>query len=226
MTTLVLIRHGRSVANSEGVLAGRAPGVGLDDVGRAQARRLRELLARVEFAAVHRSPILRCEQTARLAGWPDALVEDRLTECDYGTWTNRPLAELSEDPLWRRVLTEPSRVSFPGGESLLAMRDRVVAAAADVAARHQDGEAVALISHGDPIKAILSHALRQRFDDFQRLMVAPASVSVVDFPRGRTPLVWCINANSDVAGQLLTRSLPLPGGGDVPAPGIGGVRRD
>lgn len=217
MTNIVLIRHGRSSANAEGILAGRADGVELDDEGRRQAGELGELLAGVEIAATYRSPILRCEQTATAMGAADAVVLEGLTECDYGEWTNRPLGELAGEQLWLQVQQSPSQVRFPGGESMAEMRQRAVAAIADIVARHEDGQNVAVISHGDPIKAILSHALAQDFDDFQRLNVAPASVSIVSYPSDRPPFVVCVNANADVAALLASKSEPVPGGGDAPA---------
>src|SRR5699024_4106749 len=158
MTTLVLVRHGRSRANADGVLAGRADGVELDDVGRQQAQRLGELLSGAGIAAAYRSPILRCAQTAEELGFPEAVVVDGLSECDYGERPNRKLADLTSEPLWRTVQDSPSQVRFPGGESMLEMRDRCVAAVADIVSRHP-GETVLLVSHGDPIKAILSDAL-------------------------------------------------------------------
>ncbi len=214
MTTVVLIRHGRSTANAEGVLAGRAEGVELDDVGREQAYRLGDLLADAQITASYRSPSLRCRQTATLLGHSEAEVLAGLDECDYGSWTNRPLVELGAEPLWSTIQQEPSAVAFPNGESMLEMRARAVAAVESIRARHQEGGTVLVVSHGDVIKSILSDALAQNFDDFQRLNVSPASVSIVHYGHGR-PFVICMNANSDVAALLAAPSAPTIGGGDV-----------
>ncbi|MGO1488917.1 MAG: MSMEG_4193 family putative phosphomutase [Arachnia sp.] len=214
MTTVVLIRHGRSTANAEGVLAGRAEGVELDDVGREQAYRLGDLLAGANIDASYRSPSLRCQQTATLLGQPGAEVLQGLDECDYGAWTNRSLMDLSSEALWTTIQKEPSAVSFPEGESMLEMRDRAVAAIATIRSRHEDGGTVVVVSHGDVIKAILSDALAQNFDDFQRLNVAPASVSIINYAMER-PFVVCMNANSDVAALLAAPAAPTVGGGDV-----------
>ncbi len=214
MTTVVLIRHGRSTANAEGVLAGRAEGVELDDVGRQQATQLGTLLEGATIAAAYRSPSLRCHQTAALMGQPDAKVLHDLDECDYGAWTNRKLMDLVTEPMWGTIQTEPSAVTFPDGESMVDMRTRAVAAIRAIQGRHSFGEVVVVVSHGDVIKAILSDALAQDFDDFQRLNVAPASVSIVTYMEER-PFVVCVNANSDVAGLLATPATPVVGGGDV-----------
>ncbi len=216
MTTVVLIRHGRSTANADGVLAGRAEGVELDDVGREQAYRLGDLLADATITASYRSPSLRCQQTATLLGQPDAEVLAGLDECDYGSWTNRPLMELASEPLWATIQTEPSAVAFPDGEAMLEMRARAVDAIATIRSRH-DEAIVVVVSHGDVIKSILSDALSQNFDDFQRLNVAPASVSIVNYGHER-PFVICMNANSDVAALLAAPVSPTVGGGDVAPP--------
>lgn len=213
MTTVVLIRHGRSTANADGVLAGRAEGVELDDHGREQAYRLGDLLSGAAITASYRSPSLRCQQTATLLGQRDAEVLPGLDECDYGSWTNRTLMELASEPLWSTIQKEPSAVAFPDGEAMLDMRARAVDAIATIRSRHEEGTVV-VVSHGDVIKSILSDALAQNFDDFQRLNVAPASVSIVHYGHER-PFVVCINANSDVAALLAAPAAPTVGGGDV-----------
>lgn len=213
MTTVVLIRHGRSTANAEGVLAGRAEGVELDDVGREQAYKLGDLLAGAAITAAYRSPSLRCQQTATLLGLRDVVVLPDLDECDYGAWTNRKLMELGSEPLWATIQQEPSAVTFPAGESMLQMQARALRAIDTIRAA-QDSGVVVVVSHGDVIKSILSDALAQGFDDFQRLNVAPASVSIIDYGHER-PFVVCMNANSDVAGLLAAPAAPTVGGGDV-----------
>lgn len=220
MTTVVLVRHGRSTANAEGVLAGRAEGVELDDVGREQAYRLGDLLAGASIAGAYRSPSLRCQQTATLLGQPDAEVLPGLDECDYGAWTNRKLMELGGEPLWSTIQTKPSEVTFPEGEAMLEMCARAVGAVEEIRQRHENG-VVVVVSHGDVIKSILSDALGQDFDDFQRLNVSPASISIIDYSHER-PFVVCINANSDIGALLAAPAAPTVGGGDVsqasPAP--------
>ncbi|RYY43631.1 MAG: histidine phosphatase [Actinomycetales bacterium] len=133
MATLVLVRHGRTTANASGVLAGRTPGVLLDDTGHEQVARTGERLAAVPLVAVVSSPMERCRQTRaaileRQHGSPTAPVEHAISECDYGDWQGRPLKELAKEPLWSTVQSHPSAAVFPGGESLLAMQARAVEA--------------------------------------------------------------------------------------------------
>ena len=213
MTKVVLIRHGRSTANADGVLAGRAEGVGLDGVGRAQADALRAAFDGVRIAAAYTSPLQRCRETAALAGFPEAEPVDALTECDYGAWTGRALAELAEDPAWAEIQGRPSTVTFPGGEAMAEMARRSVAAVADLVSRH-DGGVVLAVSHGDPIKAILADALAVGLDDFQRLHVNPAGVSVIEWTRER-PMVLAMNVGGGLGALLGAAVVPTVGGGDV-----------
>ena len=206
MATVILARHGRTAANATGVLAGRSPGVHLDDTGRGQARSAAERLSGVALAGVVSSPLQRCRETARLLA-PDhrPVTEQRLSECDYGEWTGRPLRELSKEKLWRTVQAQPSAARFPGGESLQEMSARAVAAVRerDAAYDAEAGEhAVWLaVSHGDVIKAVLADALGMHLDAFQRIMVDPASLSVVRYTPERA-FVVTMNSHSGPLGHL------------------------
>jgi probable phosphomutase (TIGR03848 family) len=207
VSTVILLRHGRSTANGSGVLAGRSPKVGLDETGRTQARALIQRLDGVPLAGLVVSPLLRCKQTvAPLAAARElaGLVEPRLSEVDYGEWTGRELKTLVKEQLWRVVQAHPSAAVFPGGEGLAAVQARAVAAVrehdARIAAEHGDHAVWALCSHGDVLKAILADALGQHLDAFQRIVVDPASVSVVRYTETR-PFVLRVNDNGgDLAG--------------------------
>lgn len=203
MPTVVLIRHGRTTANVAGVLAGRTPGIGLDDTGREGAAALARRLDAVRPAAVVSSPLQRCVETATaVAGGRDVVPDDGLAECDYGDWTGRSLAELRREKLWKVVQEHPSGVVFPGGESLRAVQQRAVDAVrardAELAAEHGPGAVWFAVSHADVIKAVLADALGMHLDHFQRLVVDPCSVSIVSFTE-RRPFVLRVN---DVGGDL------------------------
>lgn len=235
MATVILVRHGRSQANADGVLAGRLPGIQLDEKGRSQAMTVGERLRGVPLTAAVRSPILRCQQTLDLALESAMLadveqhVDDRLTECDYGEWTGRKLGDLVSEPLWATVQKAPSEVQFPGGESMLQMRERLC-----TAVRHWNellpaGAVWLLVAHADPIKAVLSDALGQPFDDFQRIMVDPASISVVHYPDadpatpGSPPRPPVVVTTNSLAGQVRTLVAPfLPNSGRDAGPQPGG----
>lgn len=208
MPIVILVRHGRSTANAEGILAGRADGVELDEVGRGQATSLADVLRDVPHA--YTSPMTRCRQTAELAGFPDASIVEDLTECDYGDWTGSKLETLATEALWARVQAEPSLVEFPGGETMLSMQTRTVDAVREIVARH-DGEPAVVFTHGDLIKAILADALAVPFDEFQRLDVPPGSISVVDYSRPK-PLVRLVGGAVDPRGSFITGKGPTVGG--------------
>ncbi|MFY0405396.1 MSMEG_4193 family putative phosphomutase [Solicola sp. PLA-1-18] len=209
MPTLVLVRHGRTPANAQGVLAGRTPGVHLDEVGREQAEKVAARIAAVPLARLVASPLTRTVETAKaIAAHQDptpTIVRDKgLVECGYGDWTGKPLKELSKDPLWKTVQSQPSAVTFPGGESLAGVQHRAVATVrridAEVAAEHGDGACWVAVSHGDVIKAILADALGMHLDSFQRLMVAPASVSVVQYTQSRPVVLFVNDGGADLSG--------------------------
>ena len=226
MATVILVRHGRTTANATGLLAGRAAGVSLDETGRGQAALTGDRLAAVPVVGVVSSPLERCRQTAqfildRQAGTPYAPVDPDLNECDYGQWQGRTLTDLATEDLWSVVQSQPSAVTFPGGESMAAMQARSVAAIrrhdAAFEAEHGPGAVWVAVSHGDVIKSILADALGMHLDLFQRLNVGPASVSIVRYGTSR-PNVHATNTD---AGDLswLANSAPS---GDAPVGGGAG----
>ncbi|MGY1640686.1 histidine phosphatase family protein [Geodermatophilus sp. SYSU D00703] len=207
MTTVILLRHGRTTANAGGVLAGWTPGVQLDETGQVQAKAVGERLAPVPLAAVVSSPLERCRQTAAavLDGRSLELqTDDRLGEARYGDWTGRPLEELAKEPLWKVVQAHPSAAVFPGdeGEGLAQTQARAVAAVrAWNAALGPDAVWLAC-SHGDVIKAVLADALGLHLDQFQRIVVDPASISVVTYTDTRPFVVRMNDTGGDVAALV------------------------
>lgn len=215
MATVILIRHGRSTANARGVLAGRTPGVKLDAVGREQAKHAAGRLATLPLVGVVSSPVERCRQTAQAilsqqSGTPATPIEKGITECDYGDWQGRPLGDLAKEALWSTVQTQPTAAVFPGGESLATMQARAVAAIrrhdASFEADHGPGAVWVAVTHGDIIKSILADALGMHLDLFQRIMVNPASASIV---RYGAPRPYVVAMNTD-AGDLSWLHAPPP----------------
>lgn len=219
---MLLLRHGRTNANLTGVLAGRSPGVELDEVGVTQAAAAAQRIAPLPVQAVVSSPLRRCRQTAKAVvdartahladsngGRLPVQIEAGLIECGYGTWTGRKLAELAKEKLWSSVQQQPSAVRFPDGEALSEMSARATAAIRSwdqkIAAEHGDSALWVAVSHGDVIKAILADALGMHLDQFQRIMVDPASISVIHFAATR-PFVLRMNT----VGQDLESLIPKP----------------
>lgn len=236
MPTVILVRHGRTTANTSGVLAGRSSKVLLDETGRGQAERIGERLAPLGLAAVVASPLERCRDTARAivarqAGDLRVVRERGLVEVDYGAWTGRELKTLVKDPLWRTVQEHPAGVTFPDGEAMAAMAARTVSTVrrwdAEVAAEHGPDAVWVAVSHGDVIKAVLADALGMHLDVFQRIVVDPGSASVVRYTANR-PFVLTMNSHEGDLAHLRpparTRRRPRDsdaavGGGAGPAGG-------
>ncbi|HTM85133.1 MAG TPA: histidine phosphatase family protein [Mycobacterium sp.] len=210
--TVILLRHGRSTANTAGVLAGRSGGVDLDDTGRAQAAGLVDRIGELPLKAVVHSPLLRCERTVeplvRALGL-QPIVDERLTEVDYGAWTGRKLAELADEPLWRVIQVQPSAAVFPDGEGLAQVQTRAVAAVRDhdrrLAEQHGADVLWLACTHGDVIKSVVADAVGTHLDSFQRIVADPASMSVIRYTRLR-PFVLHVNHT----GQRLTAALVAP----------------
>ena len=205
MTTVLLVRHGRTTANACGILAGWTPGVGLDDHGRRQATELGARLASVPLNAVVSSPLQRCVETVGLllGDRPDPVdvqEDEGVGECRYGDWTGEELKVLAKDPLWKVVQAHPSAARFPGddAESLADMSARAVATVRRWNERLGDDATYVVCSHADVIKAILADAMGLHLDQFQRIVVDPASVSVVNY----APLRPFVVRTNDTAGDL------------------------
>ncbi|WP_346623679.1 histidine phosphatase family protein [Blastococcus montanus] len=207
MTTVILLRHGRTTANAGGILAGWTPGVQLDETGQAQVRTVGERLAKVPLAAVVSSPLERCRQTAGAVAGSRPLevqADERLGECRYGDWTGRPIKELVKEPLWKVVQQHPSAAVFPGaeGEGLAHTQARAVAAVREWNARLGADAVWLACSHGDVIKAVLADALGLHLDQFQRIVVDPASISVITYTDTRPFVVRINDTGGDVSGLI------------------------
>jgi probable phosphomutase (TIGR03848 family) len=164
--TVILLRHGRSVSNTAHTLAGRSEGVELDAKGVSQAAALVERLAGLPITALVRSPLLRCRLTLEplaAALGLEPLVDERLSEVDYGQWTGRQLGELVKEPLWTVVQQQPSAAVFPDGEGLAQVQARAVAAVRDhdrrLAEEHGTDVLWVACTHGDVIKSVVADAL-------------------------------------------------------------------
>jgi probable phosphoglycerate mutase len=191
-TRLVLVRHAVT-AQTGPLLSGRAAGISLSDDGRRQAEALAQRLAPLPVAAVYASPIERTTETAAaVAARHDLAVQPLpgVLEADYGDWTGQKLSELAKTDLWKVVQRAPSRAHFPGGESLVAMQARMIAALDALVADHP-GDLVVVVSHADPIKAAIAHYTGVHLDLFQRIVVSPASVTAFELGQHGVAMVKC-----------------------------------
>ena len=195
---MLLVRHA-PVSTTGKVLYGREPGHHITEEGLAAAREVARRLSKVEIRAVYCSPIERTRETAAQIAEPHGhapLTETGLLEVDYGEWTGQELAKLYKLPEWKTVIRQPSRMRFPGGESLAEAQLRGVQACEELVGRHPDG-AIAIVTHADIIRLVLAFYLGQPLDFLSRLTVSPTSVSVLDISKKGGVTVTAINTNGD-----------------------------
>ena len=222
MSLVVLVRHAHSQANAAGILSGRRPNIALSEKGRTQAQELAIRLGELKVKELRVSPLQRCIET--IDPWVSTKsrirrIEDHgITEVDYGKWSGRTLRSLSREKLWKIVQENPSRVFFPDGEGMANMQARAIESM-HLALSSTDTGAVVMVSHGDVIKALVAANLGMRLDDFQRIIIDPASVTVFDFS-SKTPRLLLLNDSHSNIGDLgitSTKKRLLVGGGSGPS---------
>jgi len=195
MGTLILVRHGENDWTKKNKLAGKIPGVHLNEAGHRQAQAAAQRLAALPVKAVYSSPLTRCAETAAYIADTHRLTTlfiDDLAEVEYGEWEGEKIRKLTKKPLWRAVQFFPGRMRFPQGEALREVQFRAVQAIEEIAARHEK-ETVVVVSHADVIRLLLAHYLGVHIDLFQRLVISPASASVLHLSPDGTARVLRLN---------------------------------
>lgn len=193
---VLLVRHGQTPTTGT-TLPGRARGLHLADKGKEQAAAVAERIGPFgkKVAAIHASPLERTRETAQpiaRALGQRVVVNRGLLECDFGEWTGQELKVLRKTPEWKTIQHHPSGFRFPGGESFAEMQLRMVEAVDGLAKAHP-GQVVVAVSHADPIKALVAHAMGVHLDLFQRIVVSPCSVTALLWD-GAAPIVLCVNS--------------------------------
>ncbi len=204
MTLVYLIRHGENDMIGKR-LAGWMPGVHLNERGRAQAQALARALADAPIRAIYASPLVRTMETAAPLADLKALkivIRPGLGEVRPGRWQGQSLKSLRRRKLWPVIQFAPSLARFPEGESFLEVQARVVAELEAIHRAHPKAS-VACVSHADVIKLAVAHYLGLPLDLFQRLSVAPASISLLSISDGHARLL----------GLNDTRAAEPPGAG-------------
>ena len=182
MPFILLIRHAENDYMKNSRLAGRLPGVHLNENGRAQVQILIERLAGAPLKAIYSSPLERALETAQpLASAFGLEVDIRpgLIELDVGEWQGKSLKGLRRLKIWKNVQASPSRMRFPGGESFSEAQRRICQTIDELASRHAAQELIACISHSDPIKLVVAFYIGLPLDLFQRLVIGPASITTL-----------------------------------------------
>ena len=193
---ILLVRH--ALVDACGTfLAGRMPGVHLNDDGVRQAASLADYCANLRFAAIYTSPLERAWETAAAIARdhvPVSVAED-LNEIDFGEWTGLSFDELNQRHDWRAFNRSRSAGRIPGGESMLDVRLRACRALTQSYGKHQ-GEHVALVSHGDVLRTLVAHLLGSPLDRIDQFTIDPASVSVLE-PTWRGFELTRLNCHAD-----------------------------
>lgn len=187
MPTVLLIRHGENDYVKKQVLAGRLPGVHLNERGRAQAQALALALKDAPLKAVYSSPLERAVETARpiaAAHQLKVVKRDRLVETRLGEWEGKSVKLLSRSKRWKLLQEHPARFRFPGGEWMVEQQARLVAEIETLCERHKANDIIACVGHADPLKLVIAHYIGLPLDNFQRLMVNTASISTLQLGAG------------------------------------------
>lgn len=182
MPVILLIRHGENDYVKKKRLAGRKDGVHLNEKGRAQAHALAEKLAGAPIRAIYSSPLDRTMETAEpiaKALGLKVIPRSGLLETDFGEWQDKKLKKLSKKKMWRAVQQAPSLVRFPGGESFAETQQRICCEIEAICAEHDPQDLIACVGHSDPIKLAVAYYLGLPLDMFQRLTVAPGSITAL-----------------------------------------------
>lgn len=195
MTVLLLIRHASNDYVNDGRLAGWTPGVHINAKGQREADALARRLNDVPIAAIYSSPLERAQETAQavaICQHLDVHIRDGLGELHMGEWTGKSIKELESTDLWKQVQTRPAETRLPSGESFVEMQVRIAGAIDAIVAAHP-GQVVAVVSHSDPLKAAIAHYLGMDLNNFQRIVINPASVTVFFFGEDKTPVLFRLN---------------------------------
>jgi broad specificity phosphatase PhoE len=181
MPTLLLIRHGENDFVGK-KLAGRMPGVHLNEHGRKQAEMVKEALCKAPLKAIYSSPMERAVETAQpLAAALGLEVQIRpgLIELDYGRFQGRTFKQLRRTKLWKDVQGNPVIVRFPDGESFIEAQQRVTAELEAIVALHSEDDVVACFTHGDVIRLTVAHYLQMPLNAYQSLAANTVSITVL-----------------------------------------------
>ena len=202
-TLVLLVRHGQTPTTGK-LLPGRAPGLHLAELGQAQAQTAADRIAQLsKVDAIYASPLERARETAAPIGkalGQRVQIDKGLLECDFGQWTGAELKALMKLPEWRTVQQAPSTFRFPDGESFTEMQTRMVSAIDRLRSRHPGG-VIVCVSHADPIKAAVAHAMGTHIDLFQRIVISTCSVSAIAYGSG-APIVLTVNSTGGSLAEL------------------------
>ena len=209
MTIVLLVRHGQNDYIGKR-LAGRLPGVHLNDEGLKQAQTVAQTLKELPIKSIYSSPLERAIETARpladIKSLP-VIINHALLEVDFGHWTGMTQQEMESQSMWHTVQTNPIDMRFPGGESFSEAQERITKGLFEIISLYDKNEIIVCFSHSDAIKLAITSALSVSINSFQKLIINPASISILNFTANRNYLV-CTNWQPSLAGSLPAEIFP------------------
>jgi len=208
MPRVLLIRHAQSTANRRGVLTGQTPGVSLSAQGRVQSQELALRLGTAKLSQLRVSPMQRCIET--IEPWINAqrkfqseslIVDHGVNELDFGDWTGRKISSVSMTREWARVQKQASKAKFPNGESLKQVQRRARSSFDEAVAARGRG-AIGIVTHADVIKVLVADLLNLHLDEFQKIVIDNASVTVFDYNKGKVKLLTLNDSRSQLSDLI------------------------
>lgn len=208
MPRVLLIRHAQSTANRRGVLTGQTPGVSLSAQGRVQSQELALRLGKAKLSQLRVSPMQRCIET--IEPWINAqrkfqseslIVDHGVNELDFGDWTGRKISSVSMTREWARVQKQASKAKFPNGESLKQVQRRA-RSSFDEAVSARGRGAIGIVTHADVIKVLVADLLNLHLDEFQKIVIDNASVTVFEYNKGKVKLLTLNDSRSQLSDLI------------------------
>lgn len=192
MVSIFFLRHGQAFNNTEKILAGRTPGVSLTETGINQAEKIAEFLKPLNISAIYSSPIERAKHTAEIVAKQSSIentVDDRLIELDMGKFTGVPYDEIfsKHGNVFLKFYEGKAEIAHNGVETFLEVKKRISSMVDFVIKKHQD-EKVVLVTHMDPIKAMLSTVMDLKAQSLFELIIQNASLNIFNEYQGKLSL--------------------------------------
>jgi len=195
MTKLLLVRHAVNDFVKTGKLAGWTPGVHLNDEGKEQAQALGGRLADETLHAIYSSPLERTMETAlaiqKHHTHLEISVNEGIGEVRYGDWEGKKISHLRRRKMWSVVQEYPSRAYFPNGETMRGVQNRIVDELERLVTLHRN-QTIVCVFHADLIKMAVAHYLGVHLDNFQRIVISPASITAILLGHSR-PFIGTVN---------------------------------
>ena len=179
---IIFLRHGQAENNTKKILAGRATGVNLTQEGLKQAQQAAEMLKPLNVSAIYSSSIDRALQTAEIVAKQcnlEVKIDDRLIELDMGKFTKMPYEEIfaKHGNVFLKFYQGSEEVSESGVETFAKVQKRIFDMVDFVINKHKK-ENIVLVTHMDPIKAMIGRVLDLKPEILFEMIIANASLNI------------------------------------------------